>query len=161
MKGENIKNGIIDTRNVYVHSGAELILENVTINALDSDGGACVFVEEGAKVTIKSCILNTSSYTYAVNNNGGEVIIENATITADRGCVANNSGTTIINSGTFEVTAKHPEAMHVLYAEEGSITVNGGTFTNEGTQPKFYVYKDGAGTIKLANGEVLEAGESK
>ena len=156
-----VKNGTINTRNVYVHANAEVILENVTINALDYDGGACVFIEEGAKVTIKECILNTKSYTYAVTNNGGEVVIENATITADRGCVANNSGTTIINSGTFKVTAKHSEAMHILYTENGSITVNGGTFTNEGTQPNFYVSKDGTGTIKLVNGEVLEAGESK
>ena len=156
-----VKNGTINTRNVYVHADAEVIIENTTINALDKDGGACIYVEEGAKVTIKGSILNTSSFTYAIVNNGGEIIIENATITAARGCVSNNSGTTVINSGTFEVTAERTDAAHVIYSAEGSITINGGTFTNKNTGYKFCVDANGTGTIKLSDGTVLNPGESK
>jgi len=156
-----VKNGTINTRNIYVHANAEVIVEDAIVNALDKDGGACIWIEAGAKVIIKNSILNTSSFTYAINNNGGEVIIENTTIKAARGCVANNSGTTIINSGTFEVTTERTDAAHVIYANNGSVTINGGTFTNNNTGYEFCVDGGGSGTITLADGTVLEAGESK
>ncbi len=126
VKGKAIiKNGTIDTRNVYVYSGSELILENVIVNALDSDGGACVYVESGAKVIIKNCTLNTESFTYAVVNKGSDVTLENTNVNADRGCVSVDSGTVTIKGGIFNTRANnHGVYFHVVIEEATSMSIS-------------------------------------
>ena len=124
-----ITNGTIATRNIFVQSGSELTVgEGATIKALDTDGGACLWIYENAKVTINSgAKLETVSFTYAVKNTGGNLIINGGDFTATRGVIAADNGTTTINGGTF-ATVEGADA-HVLYAYDGTIEVNGGTFT--------------------------------
>ena len=146
-----IKNGTIDTRNIMVNNGGELIIESgVTVNALDTDGGACVWVYEGGKATINGATLNTSSFTYAIKCYGDITINENTVINAARGAVAADAGTVVINGGTFNV-AGHADPMYAVYAYNGNAIVNGGTFVSPNNF-EFLVDAEGTGSITIKTG---------
>ena len=124
-----ITNGTVESRNVMVYGGGELIVGNgAKIKALDSDGGACIWVYADATVTInEGATLETESFTYAIKNNGGTVNINGGTVVSTRGAISADAGVFNIYGGTF--TAGGSEGGHVLYTYEGVINVYGGTFT--------------------------------
>ena len=161
VKGKvTLKNGTIETRNIMVYEGGELIIEEgVSIKAMDSDGGACIWVYEGAKVTLNGGSLESESFTYAIKNNGGDITInDGVSVTASRGAISNDGGTTTINGGSFTVTGTHASAAHVVYVSSGTVTVTGGEFINNGTGYDFCVDGGGTGNIKIGD-TTLTAGD--
>ena len=151
VKGElTLKNGTINARGVQTYAGANLVIEDgVTINAIDNDGGATIFVREGSSVTInggtfkalgaKSNLVGAS----VVINDGGEIIINGGTFVSelDGPYVINHwSGKTTINGGTFKA------ARGVVSAIEGTVDITGGTFTktNLSITSSYEVYTENA-----------------
>ena len=163
-----ITNGTIKGRGALqaIGSDVEVIIENVTFEAIDNDGGSAVWVQDGANVTINSGtfkagksggINDGSAYgptaitnkggnvtinggtfigttSYAINNNSGTMTINNATVNAERGCVACIGGTLTINGGTFEKTGSGTSS-HIVYAGKdlengttGTINIKAGSF---------------------------------
>ena len=158
VKGKvTLKNGTINTRNIMVYDGGELIIEDgVTINALDTDGGAALWIYEGGKVTVNGGTITSGSFTYAIKNYG-ELTINNVTLTADRGGVAADAGTVTIKGGKFTVTGEHAAAAHVVYAYDGTVVITGGEFINNGGAEEYCVDTDGSGSITLPDGTKLVA----
>ena len=156
-----IKNGVINTRNIMVYEGGELIIEEgVTINALDTDGGAAIWVY-GGEVTVTGAKINSGSFTYAIVTHGGNVTLNNVEVTADRGAVSATAGTVTINGGKYTVTNNRTDAAHVIYAYNGVVTITGGEFINENTGYKQCVDGSGTGSITLPDGTKLVAGQYK
>jgi len=154
-----ITNGTIDARGVQVQNGGKLILgEGVTINAIDSNGGACVWVYAGGKLEISGGTykaMNTGTYddvnlkNPGVINNAGEVVITGGTFTSENTCcyLIINSGKLDISSGTFSGT-------HGVVANSGSATITGGDFTlnaHNGTFDGHNVYAS-AGEVAISGG---------
>ena len=132
-------NGTVDARGVQVYEGGKLIIgEGATLNAVDDNGGACIWLYEGSELVIdggKFTALNGDcdhvndaegkAEPGIINNNGGKVTINGGTFESVSNCYAiiNNDGEMVINGGTFKSTRG------MLCANDGTITVNGGTFT--------------------------------
>ena len=161
VKGKvTLKNGTINTRNIMVYDGGELIIEeDVTINAIDTDGGAALWIY-GGTVTVNGAKITSKSYTYAIKNGGGDLTLNNAEVTAARGCVAGDAGTTTINGGKYTVTTG-AEGGNVVYAEHGNVTISSGDFVNNGTGngTTYFVEESGKGSITLPDGTKLVAGQ--
>ena len=150
-----LKNGTINARGVQTYAGANLVIENgVTINALDNDGGACVYVRKDSVVTINggtfkslACKSELTGGSVIIND-GGEIIINNGTFVSEvyGPYVINHwSGKTTINGGTFEAVRG------VVSAVGGSLNITGGTFTKTdtsfGSSYELYVAGDAKVTV--------------
>ena len=163
VKGSlTLKNGTINARGIQTYAGAELVIEDgVTINAVDDNGGACVYVRKDSVVTINGGSFNSLACKSELNggsviiNDGGEIIINNGTFVSEvngpyvinhwsgkttinggtfkavRGVVSTVGGTLNITGGTFTKTNLNNNAGYELYVDGGNATVTGGTFTNE------------------------------
>jgi hypothetical protein len=185
-----IVNGVIDARGVQVYDSAKLVIgEGVTINNVDSNGGAAIWVYEGGEVVIDDGafaapngdgIIDDRQNEPAVINNSGKLTINGGTFTANSSAYAIvNSGELIINNGTFTAsrgvlaandgsvtinggtfkTTEGAEA-HVVYAYNCNITINGGTFENNGTASTYKFIVDEKGTGSIKVGEkTLTAGQ--
>ena len=189
-----LTNGTVDARGIKIYDGGKLILgEGVTVNHVDDNGGACLWVYEGAEVVIdggtfiasksKSTVetdpavisnfggkitINdgkfetTKSYAYAINNFSGEIEINGGEFSGYRGVVAAPGGKVTINSGKFAVTGNYAtdnNVAHVVYAKNGNVVINGGTFT--GGMNTYCVDSEGTGSITLPDGTKLTAGQYK
>ena len=88
----------------------------------------------GGYVEINGGTFESDSMAYAINNDGGILIINNCTLTAARGGINVHNGTTVINGGTF--TTNFDSSAYALYysgdAAGSSFKVLGGTFKNNG-----------------------------
>ena len=198
-----IINGTIKGRGALqaIGSDVEVIIENVTFEAIDEDSGSTVWVQDGANVTINSGtfkagksggINDGSAYgptaitnkggnvtinggtfigttSYAINNNSGTMTINNATVNAERGCVACIGGTLTINGGTFEKTGSGTSS-HIVYAGKdlengttGTINIKAGSFNcdylNETTIKSFC--EDGGNIEVATDGNVKVNGVAK
>lgn len=124
-----------------------------------------------------------NGYLWAYNIiSAGDLVINNGTVIGIQGAVSINSGSAVINSGTFEtrdeVDPNWPaysgsKAFHALYvASEGTetkpvVTVNGGTFTAKGSPGKPIstgetdtgVFE--IGKVVLVNAELFGTSEAK
>ena len=156
-----LSNGTIDARGIKVLDGGKLIVkEGVTINHIDDYNGAVIWcdggeviIEGGTFVAVNNVstspsdgpvVVNVLSGkttinggTFISNNKGGypvichesgELIINGGTFKGGRGVVS-TSGKTTINAGTFET---NDSASYALYADMGTVTINGGSFKNTG-----------------------------
>ena len=156
-----IKNGTAALRGVGVY-GKVVVEETATIQSIDANGGACLWVYEGGEVVINGGTFEATAGDYsaentdvtyepaAIANQGGTVTINGGTFTTlESGCYAVNlmSGTTVINGGTFK------GLRGVVSANEGTVTINGGEFTVTGTEgtPCYAVYADNA-TVTVNGG---------
>lgn len=137
-----------------------LTFKNVTINALDIDGGGCIRNKQGGKITVDGGTFNVNvDYEYnnqcqvtCVRNDGGEIIINDGTFYSN--CfgytVSNASGTMTINDRTFK------GARGVISANGGKITINGGTCVQLNNLGSSYVlYTDGDGTVEVNKGTLI------
>ena len=150
-----IKNGTIEARGVQ-NFGTLTIEDGAVIRALDSNGGACVWNENGkliinggdfyapasnsdisgaslvantnGEVIINGGTFNTDSNVYAINNYSGKLTINNMTLNAKRGGVAISTGEAVINNCT--VINNVSNSGYALYVNNATVEVNGGSFTN-------------------------------
>lgn len=180
-----ITNGTVDVRGIQVYDDAKLVIgEGVTINNVDDNGGAAIWVYEGGeveinggtytalngdcgtdvkyepgvinnsgKLTINGGTFTAKSSCYAVNNYG-ELIINGGTFTASRGVICAEEGTVTIKGGTF--TTEEGANAHVVYANDGNVTINAGTINNGGTEEAFCIKSEGAGSINVKAGVVVD-----
>ena len=132
-----IEGGIVT--NVDTNGGAALFNEgNLEVNggtfrathvgsANDSSGPACLTNNSGATAVIKEgTFTSASNRTYAVNNYGN-LTIQDATVSGAHGALSCNSGTLVVNDGSYTATNYYG----LWITNDGNITdvtVKGGTF---------------------------------
>ena len=159
VKGDlTLKNGTINARGVQTYDGGNLVIEDgVTINAVDNDGGACVFVRKGSVVTINGGTFNSTACQSELTggsviiNDGGEVIINDGTFVSEvyGPYVINHwSGKTTLNGGTFKAVRG------VVSAIGGSLNITGGTFTKTDTSfgSSYELYVAGNAKVTVTGG---------
>lgn len=132
-----IQNGTINARGIQNFKGAALTMgTGVTVNAIDANGGACVW-NDGGTLTItggKYTALNGDYGTAGAynqdpvviqNQNGGDVTISGGNFTAASASYAINN----VN-GTLEISGGYFSAIRGVVATSGSstTTVTGGYF---------------------------------
>ena len=159
-----LTNGTIDARGIKIHDGGKLVLgEGAKVNHVDDNGGACLWVYEGAEVVV----------------DGGEFIAEKGknTVTTDPAVISNFGGKITINGGKFETTVSYAYAINnfsgeliikdgefsgyrgVIAAAGGTVTIDGGKFTVTGdysadSNVAHTVYADN-GTVVINGGEFV------
>ena len=150
-------NGTIDARGVQVYNGAKLIVgEGATINAVDDNGGACIWMYEGSEIiidggTFKAMNGDCDDVNDAagnrepgiINNNKGKIVINAGTFEAKSNCYAviNNGGEIIINGGTFKASRG------VVAADTGNVEINGGTFETAADAKAWLVYANNGNVV--------------
>ena len=152
---------------LWVYEGAEVVVDGGTFVAAKSKNTVAtdpaVISNFGGKITINNGKFETTkSYAYAINNFSGEVVINGGEFSGYRGVVAAAGVKVTINGGEFTVTGDHAtdnNVAYVVYADDGNVVINDGTFT--GGLHTYCVDGEGAGSITLADGTKLVAGESK
>lgn len=151
--------GLISARGIYngyngnssdeTVAGAKLIVESGKYIAVDADGGAAIFncaelvinggtfegkvaavnTRKMGKATINSGTFRSASNGYAIQNNGGILTINNATVDSGFGAVGAYGGTTVINDGVFLPTGQIAKTCHVVYVSGvANVEINGGTY---------------------------------
>lgn len=163
-----VKNGEFNARGIQVYNGAKLVIAedaNLTVNNVDSNGGAAVWIYAGGEVEINGGVFTAMNgqkqgneqVGYAANpgviSNEGKLTINGGTFkSAETICylVSNRGGEMIINGGTFEGTHG------IIAVTAGTVTINGGTF-------KLNPYNDGSydgNVVWVSNGTVVVNGGS-
>lgn len=158
-----LENGTINARGVQTKAeGAKLtIKEGVTINAMDSNGGACVWNEkgevviEGGTFNVVGAPISELQGATVVYNNYGTLTINGGTFNSNAGegpyAIQNKGGTLVINDGT--VTTKRGA---VCTVEGGTTTINGGKFTSTWSGGSAYVMNaQGNSTLNLKGGTIV------
>ena len=159
-----ITNGTFEGRAI-MNYGTLTIKDNVTINAIDYNGGGCVRNKEGGTVIIEGGTFNAPTYApLGAPINGGAAVVHNekGTVTINGGkfnsgtttyAINNIGGTLTINKGTFTA---HRGAVATV---NGNTTINGGTFSvTNGEQSGWVVshnadISNGTGTTIINGGE--------
>ena len=150
-----ITNGTIDARGIQTYNNGKVIIgEGATVNAIDTNGGACVWNRVGCEVTITGGVFNAlngdcddvndaaGTNEPGVINNSGTATITGGTFTAVSNCyLLNNTGNATIDAGTFTASRG------VIAAAGGTVTINGGTFATEEGATAHVVY--------ASNGQVV------
>ena len=174
--------GSISARGIYngskENTTAKMIIENGAFNGIDSNGGAAVYnyadliVNDGeyyggqaainmgsGTVTIKGGTFSTpTSGGYAIQNNGGLLNINYATVESGFGAVGNFKGTTVIDDGSFYPTGRIASTCHVVYVAAADVTIKGGTFKMN--YPADAVPDSGSAVASFSNGKVNISGGS-
>ena len=161
-----IKNATLTGRGIENFTGATLTLgEGVTVKAVDSNGGACIW-NEGGTVVInggmftatagdKGNTTDTIKFEPGVINNSknGTVIINGGTFTAENtGCYLLNSssGKVTITAGTFKAWRG------VVSITGGTCDISGGTFEQLGSNTSGHVlFVAGTGKISMTAGQLI------
>ncbi len=151
VSARGIYNGYNGVSTDQTVAGAKMIVESGNYVGLDSDGGAPIFncaelVINGGKFSGGAAAVNTrkmgvttinggvfvgtSINNYCIQNNGGQVTVNNASVIGGFGAVGCYGGNTIINDGSYLPTGGKGKTCHVIYVSDASTTVviNGGTF---------------------------------
>ena len=178
VTARGIYNGYNGTSTDETVAGAMMIVESGKYIAMDSNGGAAIFncaelvINGGEFEGIVASVNNrakgiaelnggtfsgSGSGSYQLQNNGGTLTINNATVTAGFGAVGNYSGETVINDGTFNPTGRKAATCHVVYvAAAATVTINGGTFKMN--YPEDAVPDSGSAVASYYNGKVNISG---
>ena len=160
-------NGTIDARGVQIYDGGKIVIgEGATINAVDNDGGACIWLYAGSELVIDGGTFNAlkgdcddandaagKKEPGIINNNGGTITIKGGTFKSQSNCQAiiNNSGSITIEGGTFEASRG------VVCAMGGNVTITGGTFTVADDATSYPVYATAAATVVVEAGSLNTA----
>ena len=129
-------------------SSARLTIKGGTFNALGTNGGAAVFNYGIAEInggkftgytilnnqtegvmTINNADITERTSVYAIQNNGGEMIINGINLTQG---IANYSGSLTINAG--KIHTMREGSSHAIYMGGGELTVNDGDFMGNGNE---------------------------
>ena len=142
-----VENGTLNVRSLQNY-GNLTIKSNVTINAVDTNGGGCIknktgnVVIEGGTFIVEHCVpygdggatvvendggtieindgtFKSATYLYVVVNLAGTITINNGTFEGHYGCVESKNGDVIINAGTFNYVG---DLGHHLFTDKGTIT---------------------------------------
>lgn len=166
-----LTNGTVDARGIKIYNGGKLIIgEGAKINHVDDNGGACLWVYEGAEVVVDGgeFIASKSKNAYqtdpaVMSNFGGKVTINGGTFEATKShayAINNFSGEIIINDGDFS------GYRGVIAATGGTVTINGGTFAKTNDMSSSYVVyaaenaeKGTTGKVIINNGTFTTAGD--
>ena len=147
--GENVVfvNDIVLTETVTIEKGTTAAI-NLNKNTLS---GAIV-VEEGATLAVTNGTLENSDNTVsAIQTNGGDVVLDNVTVSSARHGIRAEGGNVTINGGTYKVTPDSAKTLHALNVSDGAtVTINGGTFIG----PKGTVADSGAAVNVQADSTV-------
>ena len=158
-----LTNGTVEARGIQTYDNGKVIIgENVTVKAIDANGGACVWNRTGT-VTINGGVFEAmfgdwNGDTGAIgaepgvlSNDGGVIVINNGTFTANSGCyaISNRNGEMTINGGTFKATRG------VISATAGTVTINGGTFEKTENWESAHVLYASNGNIVVSAGVEL------
>ena len=159
----NIKNGYFGDKN-------SLMDDNNAVNrgaGFDNLGTAVI---DGGYFTACDNYTNPEGgepgYAYAIINSG-DLTINNATVYGKNNGNISNSGTIVINDGTFNLNRKAgTPVFYTLYnsGAQAETTVNGGTFTNSSNNKKSALLYTDEGVMEINGGEfsyvnTLEASE--
>ncbi len=169
--------GTIEARGIENFGIMTIDSDDITIVARDGNGGAAIWNEgkltinagtfttntiDDGEMSDPGALNNQSSGTVVINGgtfdangalcyaiiNSGDMTINDATVTARHGAVANSDGTTTIYGGNFTCEGVENQSDHCVYASGGTVTINGGTYTHkrEG-QNGSAVFFDNGGTL--------------
>ena len=135
-----------------------LTVDNSTLGSLQSRGNA---IRNYGTATIKNSALTccdnylNGGYAYVFANSAGTMTIENCTYEgAANGVFAADGGHIIINDGTYKLTGT--SSFYMFYMEEGTITVNNGTFVKSGnTRGMAYATDGGINDQLTINGGTM------
>ena len=153
-------NGVINSRGIN-NSGILVIEEGVTINALDNNGGACVWGFAGSTTIINGGIFN-------VTNGSGDTprVYPVAVHVAAGAKMEINGGTFTSNSYTYDFYVLGELVINdcevnswrgCLTAQTGAnVTINGGTFTAQGNYGAWVLVAPG-GTININGGTFVNS----
>ena len=178
ITARGIYNGYNGTSTDETVAGAKMTIESGKYIGMDTDGGAAIFncaelVVNGGDFTGGVAAINNRKMgvatitagnyhggnSYVIQNNGGQLTIDDATVDSGFGAVGNYSGTTVINDGTYLPTGRANATCHVVYvAGAANVTINGGTFKMnypEGSTPD-----SGSAVASYFNGTVVINGGS-
>lgn len=152
-------NGIVDARGIYGYAGGKVVIgDGATINAVDTNGGACVW-NEGSELVITGGNFNAlngdcdhvndaagDQEPGIVNNRpNGVVTISGGTFKSVSNCyslINNDNATMTITGGDFTASRG------VVCTNGGTVTINGGTFaTEEGAKAHVVAALGGLTTI--------------
>ena len=126
-----VENGTLNVRSLQNY-GDLTIKSNVTINAVDVTGGACINNKPGGNVVIEGGTFNVVNFiAYDETNKGGAVAVQN------------EEGNIIINDGSF----KSVTDAYLIANKSGTLTINGGSF--ESYRGGIHV---GGGSVIINNG---------
>lgn len=161
-----IEDGTFNARGIQNYAGATMtIKEDAVINALDANGGACIWNYAGAEVIIEGGVFTATSGDKATDeagivpepgviNNSGKVTINGGTFAApNTGCYAiNNTGEMIINGGDFSAYRG------MIACTDGTVTVNNGKFAVTHNAGGWAAYTAGSGKIIINGGQFTSQG---
>ena len=158
-----IKNGTIEGRGGVKNYGELIIDSTVTINALDDNGGSCIWNQDTGIVTINGGIFNANNGGYIYNsedyqlepslilNDGGKVTINGGTFTCTQsGCYGFiNSGEMIINNCILTGYRGG------IACSDGTVTINGGTYNKTGNTSSSHIVYAGGGNVNISAGSFV------
>ena len=136
-------------------AGATLTIESGAYVGVDKDGGAAIFncanlvinggSFEGEVAAINNRVQGTTTInggtfrsgnydesigivTYAIQNHGGSLTINNATVDKGFGAIGQWGGTTVVEGGNFTPKGTKGTSCHVVYVGSGDLTIKDGNF---------------------------------
>ena len=153
---DSVGTGSVTARGIY--NNGVMVVESGSYNAIDDNGGAAIFNyadltvnggtfygataainnRESATAVINNATINGGAASYALQNNGGTLTVENATVLGNFGAVGTWGGLTTINNGTYSHTGNY--GAHVVYVGDGKVVINGGTFKDDTNNTENYQY---------------------
>ena len=148
ISARGIYNGYNGVSTDETVAGAKMILESGKFVGLDSNGGAAIFNCAELEITAGDftggvaainnrakgvATINGGTYhggnNYVLQNNGGTMTINTASVDSGFGAVGCFGGTTTINDGTYLPTGAAGKTCHVVYVASGAkVTITGGAF---------------------------------
>ncbi len=170
--------GVVSGRGVANYGN--LTIDGGTYNAIDTNGGGCVWnyagtvtVNEGAFITWDAAVapaatcLNVAAGSEAIINGGtftsnanqtaaiinnGTLTINNIDLTSDHNVIG-NVGTVTINGGSFELVGVEGQTSNMIYTSSGLVTINGGSFIYDKNN-----VLDSGHLLTFAGGEIVVNG---
>ncbi len=176
IAARGIYNGYDGSNTANTVEGAKLTVLSGKYIALDTSGDAAIFncaeliikngTFEGQVAAVNgreksNTIIHNGTFrsvsNYAIQNNGGQMTIHNATVDAGFGAVGCFGGTTTIVNGTYLPTGRTANTCHVVYvAGAATVDIQGGTFKMN--YPADAVPDSGSAVASYYNGTLTISG---
>ena len=155
-----VSNGTIDARGVQAYANGKITVEDgATINAIDNNGGAALWVYAGGEIVVNGGNFNAlngdcdhvndaaGSREPGLINNSGKATIYGGTFKSVSNCYSvNTTGEMVINGGDFTASRG------VVAASAGTLEITAGTFTTEEGAKAWCVYAAGDAQVVINGG---------